>query len=146
MREQVGREVVIVEAARTPIGRGKRETGYSPRACERAAGRMLRRGHRARWDRAGARRGRGRRVRDTGGRAVAEHRAQRVAAGGSAGDDAGDDGGPPVRLGPAGGELRSAQIAAASEVVIGAGVEHIERADGRRHGAREETACRSRRS
>ena len=28
MREQVGREVVIVEAARTPIGRGKRETGY----------------------------------------------------------------------------------------------------------------------
>jgi acetyl-CoA acyltransferase len=28
MRETVGREVVIVEAARTPIGRGKRETGY----------------------------------------------------------------------------------------------------------------------
>jgi len=28
MRDQVGREVVIVEAARTPIGRGKRETGY----------------------------------------------------------------------------------------------------------------------
>ena len=28
MRDQVGREVVIVEAARTPIGRGRRETGY----------------------------------------------------------------------------------------------------------------------
>jgi acetyl-CoA acyltransferase len=28
MRERVGRDVVIVEAARTPIGRGKRETGY----------------------------------------------------------------------------------------------------------------------
>jgi acetyl-CoA acetyltransferase family protein len=28
MRESVGREVVIVEAARTPIGRGRRETGY----------------------------------------------------------------------------------------------------------------------
>lgn len=28
MRETVGREVVIVEAARTPIGRGRRDTGY----------------------------------------------------------------------------------------------------------------------
>jgi acetyl-CoA acyltransferase len=28
MRESVGREVVIVEAARTPIGRGRAETGY----------------------------------------------------------------------------------------------------------------------
>jgi acetyl-CoA acetyltransferase len=28
MRQAVGREVVIVEAARTPIGRGKAETGY----------------------------------------------------------------------------------------------------------------------
>jgi acetyl-CoA acyltransferase len=28
MRQRVGRDVVIVEAARTPIGRGKRETGY----------------------------------------------------------------------------------------------------------------------
>jgi acetyl-CoA acyltransferase len=28
MRERVGREVVIVAAARTPIGRGKRESGY----------------------------------------------------------------------------------------------------------------------
>src|ERR1700691_2583361 len=28
MRQQVGREVVIVEAARTPIGRGKPDTGY----------------------------------------------------------------------------------------------------------------------
>ena len=28
MREQEGREVVIVEAVRTPVGRGHREKGY----------------------------------------------------------------------------------------------------------------------
>jgi acetyl-CoA acetyltransferase len=37
MHAQVGREVVIVEAARTPIGRGKRETGY----CADAHARLI---------------------------------------------------------------------------------------------------------
>ena len=103
-----GREVVIVEAVRTPIGRGHPEKGYykdthpndllgqdaTPRSSS-APGIDARRG-----------RGRHRRLRAAVRRAGLQRRAQRLAAGRAADRDAGDDGRPPVRLGPAGRELR----------------------------------------
>ena len=102
-----GGDVVIVEAVRTPIGRGQPREGLLPgRPPERAARTLLHRGDRARRHRPRARRGRDRRLRPAVRRAGLEHRPQRVAAGRASGRDAGDDARPPVRLGPAGRQLR----------------------------------------
>ena len=104
---ETGREVVIVEAVRTPIGRGHPEKGYyKDTHPNELLGRCFTRGDRARRDRAGAGRGRDRRLRAAVRRADVQRHAQRVAAGGAADRDAGDDRRPPVRLGPAGGQLR----------------------------------------
>ena len=102
-----GREVVIVEAVRTPVGRGHPEKGYYRDVHPNE---LLG----ARWteviDRAGhpSRGGRGRhhRLRAAVRRAVVQHRPQRVAPGRPADRDAGDDDRPPVRLRAAGGQLR----------------------------------------
>ena len=102
-----GREVVIVEAVRTPIGRGHREKGYyKDTHPNELLGKTLHRGDRPRRDRSRRRRGRDRRLRAAVRRADVQRHAQRVAAGRAAGRDAGDDRRPPVRLGPAGGQLR----------------------------------------
>ena len=103
----LGREVVIVEAVRTPIGRGHPEKGVfrdvHPNALLGAAYLELIR--RAGID-AAQRRRRARRLRAAVRRAVVQHRPQRVAPGRPALRDAGDDDRPPVRLGAAGGQLR----------------------------------------
>ncbi len=107
MRQREGREVVIVEAVRTPIGRGHREKGYyKDTHPNELLGAVLHRGDQARGHRRGAGRRRDRGLRVAVRRAGPERRAQRVAAGGSADRDARHDGGPPVRLGAAGCQLR----------------------------------------
>ena len=89
MRQAEGREVVIVEAVRTPIGRGHREKGYYSTSHPNALlGKVYtevisRARHRAR-----GRRGRHRRVRAAVWRAGVQHRPQRLAAGGFADRDA----------------------------------------------------------
>ena len=90
-----------------PIGRGHPEKGYyKDTHPNELLGTVLHGGDRARRDRAGRRRGRDRRLRPAVRRADVQRHAQRVAAGRAAGRDAGHDGRPPVRLGPAGGQLR----------------------------------------
>ena len=107
MRQPEGREVVIVEAVRTPIGRGHREKGYyKDTHPNELLGHVLHRGDRARGHRRGGGRGRDRGLRLAVRRAGPERRAQRVAAGGPADRDAGHDRRPPVRLGAAGRQLR----------------------------------------
>ena len=102
-----GREVVIVEAVRTPIGRGHKEKGYyKDTHPERAARALLHRGHRARRDPGRAGRGRDHRLRAAVRRADVQRRPQRLAAGRASRRDPGHHGRPPVRLGPAGGQLR----------------------------------------
>ena len=104
---ETGREVVIVEAVRTPIGRGHPEKGYyKDTHPNELLGKLLHRGDRARGDRAGAGRGRHRRLRAAVRRADVQRHAQRLAAGGAADRDARHDRRPPVRLGAAGGQLR----------------------------------------
>ena len=108
MQNGTGREVVIVEAARTPIGRGHPEKGYYRNTHPNE---LLGKAFSSR-DRAGRHSGRGGRGRDhrlrpADRRAVLQRRPQRVAAGRSPDGDAGHDRGPPVRLRPAGRELRS---------------------------------------
>ena len=102
-----GREVVIVEAVRTPVGRGHEEKGiykdvhpstllaktYSE-VVERAGHRRLRG------------RGRRRRLRPAVRRAGDQHRPQRLARGRPSDRDGRHDRRPPVRLLPAGRELR----------------------------------------
>ena len=67
---------------------------------------MLQRGRRARGNRSRRGRGRDRRLRAADRRAVVEHRAQRLAAGRPADRDRRGDDRPPVRIGPAGRQLR----------------------------------------
>ena len=106
MRQPEGREVVIVEAVRTPIGRGHKEKGYYKDTHPNA---LLGKTYTEVIERAGidAARGRGRdrRLRAAVRRAGLQHRAQRLAAGGPADRDAGHDRRPPVRLRPAGRQL-----------------------------------------
>ena len=106
MRQPEGREVVIVEAVRTPIGRGHREKGYYKDTHPNT---LLAKCYTEVIERSGidavGGRGRDRRVRAAVRRAGLQHRAQRLAAGGAADRDAGHDRRPPVRLGPAGGQL-----------------------------------------
>ncbi len=107
MRQAEGREVVIVEAVRTPIGRGHQEKGYYKDTHPNTLfGKDLYRGHLARGHRPCGGRGRRRRLRAAVRRAGLQHRAQRVAAGGPADRDARHDDRPPVRLGAAGRQLR----------------------------------------
>ena len=102
-----GREVVIVEAARTPIGRGHPEKGYykdiHPNELLGAPTRPS----------SSAPGSTPREVEDVVAGCVSQVgeqsnniAPQRLAAGRAAGRDAGDDGRPPVRLGPAGGQVR----------------------------------------
>ena len=106
MRQAEGREVVIVEAVRTPIGRGHREKGYYKDTHPNALlAKTLHRGHRALGHRRLRGRGRDRRLRAAVRRAGLQHRPQRLAAGGPADRDAGHDRRPPVRLRPAGRQL-----------------------------------------
>ena len=102
-----GREVVIVEAARTPIGRGHPEKGYYK---DVHANELLGRTFTALIERAGIDASE---VEDVIGGCVDQIGeqmfnvdAQRLAAGRAADGDAGHDRRPPVRLGPAGGQLR----------------------------------------
>ena len=107
MSGQQGREVVIVEAVRTPVGpRAPREgllQGHPPR---RPAGQDLHGGARSRRRRPRRGRGRHRGLRAAVRRAGLQRRAQRLAAGGAADRGGRDDRRPPVRLGAAGRELR----------------------------------------
>ena len=104
---ETGREVVIVEAVRTPIGRGHPEKGYYK---DTHPNELLGTCFTEVIERAGIEPGA---VEDVIGGCVQQYGeqmfnvdAQRVAAGRAAGRDAGDDRRPPVRLGPAGGQLR----------------------------------------
>ncbi len=107
MSGQQGREVVIVEAVRTPIGRGHPEKGwFRGHAPQRPARHVLHGAPRARRDRRVRGRGRHRRLRAAARRAGLERRAQRLAAGRAADRDGRDDRRSPVRLGAAGRELR----------------------------------------
>ena len=107
MQNGKGREVVIVEAARTPIGRGHPEKGYYK---DTHPNELLGKAFNEVIDRAGhpRRGGRGRdhRLRPADRRAGLQHRPQRLAAGRPSDHDAGDHRRPPVRLGPAGRQLR----------------------------------------
>ena len=101
------REVVIVEAVRTPVGRGHEEKGYYK---DTHPSNLLSKTYSELVERAGVdgERGRGRdhRLRAAVRRAGLQHRPQRVARGGAADRDARHHDRPPVRLGPAGRELR----------------------------------------
>ena len=101
------REVVIVEAVRTPVGRGHEEKGYYK---DTHPSNLLSKTYSELIERAGvdADRGGGRdhRLRAAVRRAGLQHRPQRVARGGAADRDARHHDRPPVRLGPAGRELR----------------------------------------
>ena len=107
MRNGNGREVVIVEAVRTPIGRGHPEKGYYK---DTHPNELLGKTYTEVIERAGidAVRGRGRhhRLRPAVRRADVQRRPQRLAAGRAAGRDAGHHRRPPVRLRPAGRQLR----------------------------------------
>ena len=107
MRQPEGREVVIVEAVRTPIGRGHREKGYYK---DTHPNELLGKCYTEVIERAGidavAGRGRDRRLRLAVRRAGAERRPQRLAAGGTADRDPRHDRRPPVRIRPAGRQLR----------------------------------------
>ena len=102
-----GREVVIVEAVRTPIGRGHPEKGYYK---DTHPNELLGKTYTEVIERAGipaeVRRGRDLRLRAAVRRADVQRRPQRLAAGRAAGRDAGHDRRPPVRIGPAGRQLR----------------------------------------
>ena len=102
-----GREVVIVEAARTPIGRGHPEKGYYK---DTHPNELLGKTYTEVIERAGdpgrGRRGRDLRLRAAVRRADVQRRPQRLAPGRAADRDAGHDRRPPVRLGPAGRQLR----------------------------------------
>ena len=104
---QDGREVVIVEAVRTPIGRGHKEKGYYK---DTHPNELLGRCYSEVIERAGIDAGE---VEDVVAGCVQQYGeqmfnvgAQRLAAGRAAGRDAGHHRRPPVRLGPAGGQLR----------------------------------------
>ncbi len=106
MRQAEGREVVIVEAVRTPDrARAPREGLLQGHPPERAPGHRLQRGHRPRGHRRRRGRGRHRRLRRAVRRAGPERRAQRVAAGRAADRDAGHHRRPPVRIRSAGRQL-----------------------------------------
>ena len=147
-----GREVVIVEAVRTPIGRGHPEKGYYQDVHpNELLGATLRRGA---VERAGVD---PREVEDViagcvqqYGEQSLQHRPQRLAAGRAAGRDAGDDDRPPVRLGAAGGQLRrgAGREPASTTSSIGGGVEHMGHVPlvRRREAARGARRRRSRRS
>ena len=107
MQNGNGREVVIVEATRTPIGRGHPEKGYyKDTHPNELLAQDLHRGHRARRDRRLRGRGRDHRLRAAVRRADVQRRPQRLAPGRTSGRDAGHDRRPPVRLRSAGRELR----------------------------------------
>ena len=102
-----GREVVIVEAVRTPIGRGHEEKGYYK---DVHASNLLAKAYAELIERAGIDPAE---VEDVVAGCVQQfgeqgdqHRPQRLARGRPADRDAGDHGRPPVRLRPAGGQLR----------------------------------------
>ena len=104
---QDGREVVIVEAVRTPIGRGHKEKGYYK---DIHPNELLGRSYAEVIERAGidAGRGRGRRrgLRPAVRRADVQRRPERLAPGRPPDRDPRDHRRPPVRLGPAGRQLR----------------------------------------
>ena len=123
----LGREVVIVEAVRTPVGRGHPEKGayrdVHPNALlgtvftEVIARSGIEAVEPSRTYH---------RLRDAVRRAVAEHRPERVVAGRASDRDARDDDRPAVRLRPAGRQLRRRAVASGvHDVVIGGGVEHM---------------------
>ena len=102
-----GREVVIVEAVRTPVGRGHEEKGYYKDIHpSNLLAKTYARADRPRRHRAVRGRGRRRRLRAAVRRAGDQHRPQRLARGRAADRDPGDHRRPPVRLGPAGDQLR----------------------------------------
>ena len=102
-----GREVVIVEAVRTPVGRGHPEKGYyKDTHPNELLGKTLHRADRARRHPRRGRRGRDLRLRSAVRRADVQRRPQRLAAGRAAGHHARHHGRPPVRLRPAGRQLR----------------------------------------
>ncbi len=86
--------------------RSSREGLLQGHAPQRAPRQDLHRGDRAGGHPGRGGRGRGHRLRAAVRRAGLQRRPQRLAAGGTAGGDAGHDCRPPVRLGPAGRELR----------------------------------------
>ena len=102
-----GREVVIVEAARTPVGRGHEEKGYYK---DTHASNLLAKTYASVIERAGIERlrgrGRRRRLRAAVRRAGDQHRPQRLARGRAPDRDPRDHRRPPVRLGAAGRQLR----------------------------------------
>ena len=107
MQNGHGREVVIVEAVRTPIGRGHPEKGYYK---DTHPNELLGKTFTEVIDRAGHRRLRGRgrdqRLRPAVRRADVQRRPQRLAPGRPSDRDSRHHRRPPVRLGPAGRELR----------------------------------------
>ena len=127
MRQAEGREVVIVEAVRTPIGRGHPEKGYYK---DTHPNELLGKTYPEVIARAGIDAAEvedvDRRLRAAVRRAGLQHRAQRLAAGGPADRDARHDRRPPVRLGAAGRQLRrGADRRRRPRRVIGSGVEHM---------------------
>ena len=106
MQNGTGREVVIVEAARRSGAVTPRRGYYKEHAPERAARQGLHRGDRARRHPGRGGRGRDHRLRPADRGAGLQRRPQRLAAGRAPDGDAGHDRRPPVRLRPAGRELR----------------------------------------
>ena len=101
------RDVFILDAVRTPRGRGKAGKGaLSGVHPQELLAQALNRLAAARRPRARRRRGRRRRLRHPGQRAGREHRAQRRARGRLAGRGDRRDAEPLLRLGRAGGQLR----------------------------------------
>ena len=102
-----GREVVIVEAVRTPIGRGHEEKGYYK---DVHPSNLLAKTYSELFERSGVDPAETGdvicRLRPAVRRAGGQHRPQRLARGRPADRDAGDHDRPPVRLRPAGGQLR----------------------------------------
>ena len=107
MQNGNGREVVIVEAARTPIGRGHPEKGYYK---DTHPNELLGKTYTEVIERAGIDASEVEdvisRLRAAVRRADVQRRPQRLAAGRPAGRDARHHGRPPVRLGAAGRQLR----------------------------------------
>ena len=102
-----GREVVIVEAVRTPVGRGHPEKGFFKDLHPvELLGAVLHRAVRARRNRPGRGRGRHRRLRPAVRRAAYNITRNAWLAGGPSDETPGDDSRPPVRLGTAGGQFR----------------------------------------